>query len=201
MIKRIFLDGLKISLPILITILIITWIGSFVESSMVKLIISSGFGAYYFPFLGWIVLFALFFLIGAITQIPLFKRAIHYLSSYLTSIPLLKSVFQMTEDTMGFLSKKNVEGAQVVSVSTPLGELIGIVTEQKPHKKIQEIPEEHAAVYFPFSYQLGGYTCYVPKENLTKLALTVEEGFTLAFTGGISKSRALKKVKNNGTKG
>lgn len=200
MIKKIFFDGLKISLPILITALIIIWLGSFVESSMAKLIISSGFSAYYFPFLGWIVLFLLFFLIGAITQVSFCKKALYSLSNYLTSIPLLKTVFQMTEDTMGFLSKKNVEGAQVVCVSTPLGELIGIVTEPKPHKKIEEISEGTSAVYFPFSYQIGGYTCYLPKENLKQLSLSVEEGFTLAFTGGISKSKASKKVKDKSPK-
>jgi uncharacterized membrane protein len=41
-------------------------------------------------------------------------------------------------------------------------------------------------VYFPMSYQIGGYTLYMPRERLKPLDITVEEGMRLVLTGGIS---------------
>ena len=40
------------------------------------------------------------------------------------------------------------------------------------------------AVYFPMSYQIGGYTLYLPKDELQETDLSVEEAMRLVLIGG-----------------
>ncbi|MFZ9061550.1 MAG: hypothetical protein ACO218_10050, partial [Steroidobacteraceae bacterium] len=42
------------------------------------------------------------------------------------------------------------------------------------------------AVYFPMSYQIGGYTLMVPRERLQPLDLPVETAMRVVLTGGMS---------------
>jgi uncharacterized membrane protein len=42
------------------------------------------------------------------------------------------------------------------------------------------------AVYFPMSYQIGGYTLLLPREQLEPLDLPVEAAMRLVLTGGMS---------------
>ena len=40
-------------------------------------------------------------------------------------------------------------------------------------------------VYLPMSYQLGGYTVYLPANQLESVDLSVEEAMRIAVTGGV----------------
>ena len=50
-----------------------------------------------------------------------------------------------------------------------------------------DIGEEKLAVYFPMSYQLGGFTVIVPKSSARELKMTVEEALRFCVTAGVSK--------------
>jgi uncharacterized membrane protein len=41
------------------------------------------------------------------------------------------------------------------------------------------------AVYFPFSYQIGGYTVMVPAEQLIALDMPMEQAMRFVMTAGI----------------
>jgi uncharacterized membrane protein len=40
-------------------------------------------------------------------------------------------------------------------------------------------------VYIPLSYQIGGYTLYVNREQVVPLDISVEEAMRIALTGGV----------------
>ena len=46
--------------------------------------------------------------------------------------------------------------------------------------------EGHCAVYVPISYQLGGYTIYLPRSRLTPINMSVEDALRFAITAGMS---------------
>jgi uncharacterized membrane protein len=46
------------------------------------------------------------------------------------------------------------------------------------------------AVYFPMSYQIGGYTLYLPREKLRTVDMPIEEAMRLALTAGVSTTAA-----------
>ena len=41
-------------------------------------------------------------------------------------------------------------------------------------------------VYLPMSYQLGGFTVWVPKSSLTPVEMSIPEAMRFAMTGGMS---------------
>lgn len=53
---------------------------------------------------------------------------------------------------------------------------------------LQPAAEQAVAVYLPMSYQIGGYTLYLPASALTPLDISFEDGMRLAITGGVSRS-------------
>jgi uncharacterized membrane protein len=67
--------------------------------------------------------------------------------------------------------------------------LIGFVTEEHVHPRMLSQPEpDLVPVYFPMSYQIGGYTLYLPKSELEETQLSVEEAMRLVLIGGVSAS-------------
>ena len=42
------------------------------------------------------------------------------------------------------------------------------------------------AVYLPMSYQMGGYTLYLPRSMLTPIDMSVEDALRFAITAGMS---------------
>jgi uncharacterized membrane protein len=42
------------------------------------------------------------------------------------------------------------------------------------------------AVYFPLSYQLGGHTLFLPREELETSELSVEQALRMVLIGGIT---------------
>jgi uncharacterized membrane protein len=45
-------------------------------------------------------------------------------------------------------------------------------------------------VYLPMSYQIGGYTLFLPRDCLTPVDLSFEDGMKLVLTGAVSREKA-----------
>ncbi len=45
--------------------------------------------------------------------------------------------------------------------------------------------ESLVAVYLPMSYQIGGYTLYLPRDRIQPTDLTVEAAMRIVLTGGL----------------
>ena len=49
--------------------------------------------------------------------------------------------------------------------------------------------EDPVAVYMPMSYQIGGYTLFLPRSCLTPLDIPFEQAMKLVLTGSVTKDR------------
>ena len=49
--------------------------------------------------------------------------------------------------------------------------------------------EEPVVVYFQMSYQVGGYSLFIPKKNITPINMKTEEALGFIMTAGISSSK------------
>jgi len=83
-----------------------------------------------------------------------------------------------------FRKKKSKNGDDVVLVTTPLGKIIGIKTTDDPDH-VQKDPES-IAVFFPMSYQIGGFTLYVPKDQVETLNMGIEDAMEFTMTAWIT---------------
>lgn len=140
----------------------------------------------YLPGMGIVVVFFIVYIFGTVVDQPFTRWAIARLEDALENVPLIKSVYVSIKDFTGFLSPGGKERAdRVVAVKFPGGEaeVIGLVTRDTLEGLAEGIYKpDRVAVYFPMSYQIGGYTVFIPKTWITPVKMGVEEGMRNVLT-------------------
>jgi uncharacterized membrane protein len=207
--RNTFLKGLAALLPVALTIFFVYWLASTAES-----IASGPLRALlpedrYWPGLGLLAACILILIVGVLVDAYIVRRLWRFGESLIARIPIVKSIFGALKDFTRFLPAggKARDLKRVVIWRVQTAHLIGFVTEEELSPKLfgaHADPESatHAgtpadmqgadlvAVYFPMSYQIGGYTLYIHKSELQETALSVEEGMRLVLIGGVTSSAA-----------
>lgn len=188
-----FLKGLVAVLPVALTIYLVFWLGKTAESILggpLRVLLPSGS---YWPGLGLLVAFVLTLLAGLLVEAYVVRRFIRFGESLLARIPIVKTIFGALKDFTRFLPAggKARDLKRVVTWQMGSARLIGFVTEEQISERLLgNEADEFVAVYFPMSYQIGGYTLYLPKTELVETNLTVEEAMRLVLIGGVSSQAA-----------
>jgi uncharacterized membrane protein len=65
------------------------------------------------------------------------------------------------------------------------GRVIGFVTQESASLPGMTADPTLVAVYLPMSYQIGGYTLYLPRDRLQPTELSVEQAMLIVLTGGL----------------
>lgn len=143
----------------------------------------------YWPGMGFVLSIGLVFLIGLLMYSFIIRQIYRRLTNLLEHIPIVKFVYGMFVDVARLVSSAEEKPfRRVVLVRLPEGlEQIGFVTRDA-FDDHPDIGEGKLAVYFPMSYQLGGFTVIVPKANAKELKMTVEEALRFCVTAGVSRS-------------
>lgn len=186
-----FLKGLAAVLPLGLTIFVVVWLATTAESVLggpFRALLPEG---RYWPGLGLLVAFVVVLLVGVLVDAYIVRRLFRYGEALMARIPIVKTIFGTVKDFSRFLpaSGKARDLKRVVLWRMGMGsaQLIGFVTEEQVNRKLfREGGEDMVAVYFPMSYQIGGYTLYLHKDELRETDLSVEEAMRLVLIGGIS---------------
>ncbi len=199
-ISRTFLSGLGATIPIVITLYILYWLGSSAEAvlgGMIRLVLPPGV---YRPGMGVGIGLVLIFLVGLFLQAWIFRRVFSWGEALLERVPLVKTLYGSVRDLMNFFSGSSAgRFNQVVSVALPGSDLrlMGLVTRDRVDEVAPGLaPADSVAVYFPMSYQIGGYTAFVPRSALTPVDLSINAAMRFAVTAGMS---AAENPHNSGT--
>ena len=184
-----FLKGLAAVLPLALTVYVVFWLAKTAES-----VLGGPLRAWlpedrYWPGLGLLVAFILILIMGVLVDAYVVRRLFRYGESILARIPIVKTIFGAFKDFSRFLPAggKARDLKRVVLWRFGTAQVIGFVTEEQVNPKLFGAShEELVAVYFPMSYQIGGYTLYLPKDELRETELSVEEGMRLVLIGGVS---------------
>ena len=198
---RVLLRGLALVLPVVLTIYVLCWVGAKAESVLGDLIPQ----AYYEPGMGIAAGLVLVFAVGILTSFWLFDWLFAWAERQISRIPLVGTLYASIKDLAGFLpgGRKGPGFKEVVVANIAGSRLIGMVTRED----FSDLPKalhgkDEVLVYFPMSYQLGGFTVWVPRSAVTTVDLTVAEGMRFAMTGGMSTKPAgvqLEKKTDTGT--
>lgn len=185
-VTRTFIKGLLTLLPLVLSVYVIFWILRWVESFAMSTLLAFWPDFLYVPGMGILVVFVIVYIFGTVVDQPFTKWMVARLEDALGSVPLIKSVYMSIKDFTGFLSPGGKEKAdRVVAVRFPNGEaeIIGLVTRDHLEGLADGIDKEgRIAVYFPMSYQIGGYTLFIPKAWVTPVKMGVEEGMRNVLT-------------------
>ena len=140
------------------------------------------------PGLGIIFGVCVIYLIGALARSWLFGVLIGLTEAAMARIPVVKTVYSAIKDLLQFLGGAKKGGARPAMLKSPDGTFaaIGLITQDHPAKFLPGA-EDRVAVYLPMSYQLGGFTMYVPRSAVEELqGVSVEETLKLCLTAGMS---------------
>ncbi len=175
-------QGLAAVLPLSLTLYFIYWFMSGAESLLTPYVPAQ----YYFPGMGILTACILIIALGLLVNLFFVQWLIGTLNRQIEKIPLVKSVFGAIRDTLTVFKISDRENRKaVVSIEIkPDMHLIGFVTADQIGTELFN-DEEKVGVYIPLSYQIGGYTLYVNRNQLTKLDIGVEEAMRIALTGGV----------------
>lgn len=182
--RTLFLSGLAVTLPVSLTAYVLWWIGTGAEGLLGGLF-QRWFGeGTYFPGLGVLAALGLILVVGLLTRMWVVSSALDLGERILARIPLVKTIYNPLKDMMGFFTRDNQKQlSHVVRTQVNGGWVIGFVTRETT----AIVPDQDlVAVYFPMSYQIGGYTLLLPRDRIETVDMSVEEAMRFALTAGLA---------------
>jgi uncharacterized membrane protein len=190
---KLFLKGLAVVIPVALTLAILWWMAAGAErlmGSVLKFTLPEG---WYVPGMGLVSGLVLIALIGLLSHVLIFQKLFNLGDAIFHRLPLVKTIYTAIKDFIGYLNPdKDSAMSKVVMVQLPgqSFQLIGFVTrEQFDDLPFTPAAEDPVAVYMPMSYQIGGYTLFLPRSALTPLDIPFETAMRLVLTGAISQKR------------
>ena len=192
-IRSAIVRGLVVVLPIGFTIWLLWWIGSSTEALLRTLILLVIPPERYLPGMGIVAALVLLLAAGTFFNALLVQSALAAWERFLDRIPVVKTIYGATRDFVKLLPTggKRRDLRRVVLARFGEAQVIGFVTQDDASELgIVEAKDDLVAVYFPMSYQIGGYTALLPRSRVEPLDLPVESAMRLVLTGGISGAAA-----------
>jgi len=190
---KLFLKGLAVVIPITLTLAILWWMATGAERLMGMVLKFTLPAGWYVPGMGLVSGIALITLIGLLSHVLIFQKIFNLGDAIFHRLPLVKTIYTAIKDFIGYLNPdKESEMNKVVMVQLPgqSFQLMGFVTrEQFDDLPFTPAAEDPVAVYMPMSYQIGGYTLFLPRSSLTPLDIPFEQAMRLVLTGAVTKQR------------
>jgi uncharacterized membrane protein len=184
-----FLKGLVAVLPVTLTVYLVYWLGSTAESILSGPLRALLPADRYWPGLGLVVGFLLVLLVGVLVNAYVVRYLLRIGESFLARIPIVKTIFGAFKDITQFLPAggKERDLKRVVLWRFGTAQLLGFVTEEHVSPRLfGGNAAGIVAVYFPMSYQIGGYTLYLPLAELAETDLSVQEAMRMVLIGGVT---------------
>lgn len=192
--NRIFIRGLLAITPLAVTVALVIWIFSALEKTF-SYPLRSVIGPYYFPGLGILVALVFIFFIGTIINNWLIQKIYSLGDQVLRKIPFIKTLYNSISDVTSFFdtSQKDRLG-QVVSFEVQGIQALGFITREVAEDASDKLQtSDQVAVYVPFSYQIGGFTFLIPRKQIQKVEMSVDEAMRFILTAGILKDHKKSK--------
>ena len=184
---KIFLKGLLTFLPLAFSIAVLVWSARELEGLTNKFLLWFLPDFLYIPGMGIVIGIILVMGLGLFMEIPLGRYVYKKLEVPFTSVPLVKSFYFAVKDLASFLvptDGRHKKGqAVLVSVPGASAKFVGILTRGEMAGLPKEMRElDCVAVYLPMSYQIGGFSLFVPRSWIQPMNMPVEEAMRQVIT-------------------
>ena len=193
---KLFLKGLAVVIPVVLTIAILWWMATGSERLLGGLLTRIMPEGWYVPGLGLASALAMIVLVGLLSHILIFQKLFEFWEGLVNRLPLVKTIYTAIKDFIGYFSPDQQERFSKVVLVKPPGlefQVMGFVTREV----FEDLPftpqaDDPVAVYCPMSYQIGGYTLFLPRSCLQPVDMPFEDAMRLAVTGGITQHNELE---------
>jgi uncharacterized membrane protein len=210
-----FFTGLVVVLPGVITLAVVKWffgtVSSFTDALLFflkyfldpKKIYENGVSGEMFwiwSLLAFALAVILVSVVGLLTRHYLGKRLIAWVDGVMLRVPVLNKIYGTIKQVdEAFQSGKKSSFQTVVLVEYPRAGIysVGFITSEQEDVVLTKTGEKCVAVFIPTTpIPTSGFLIIVPVEKLTKLDLSVAEGFKYIISlGALSQEPAPPKIK------
>jgi uncharacterized membrane protein len=187
--KRRFFAGLLISIPAIVTFLIIGWFFKFVDG-LLEPIYYSILG-YHVPGIGFISAIILIFVVGIISTNVIGRKIIGYIELVILKIPVFKSIYTAAKQLVDAFSPES-KGSSfkkfvIVEYPRPGVFAFGFLTREGV-VKVEKTGKESSlqAVYIPTNNLYLGEIALFNKENVFPTDIPIDDGIKIILSGGIA---------------
>ena len=190
-IKRWFLTGLLVSLPIIITLYITITIISFFDDLIIKNLFPTSIAAS-IPGLGILASLICVVIIGFVASNFLGRYFVLLSDKILSKIPVIKNIYSTTKQIFDTLLANNSKAfKEVVLVEYPRKDLwvLAFVTSEAKGE-IQDLTNDNVvSIFVPTTPNpTSGFLLFVPTKDIIKLSMTPEVAMKLIISGGVINS-------------
>jgi uncharacterized membrane protein len=188
-VTKTFFKGLIAIIPLILTCYLLIWLADTAELVLGNIFMFFFPDNWYIKGLGFVLGLAVAYFFGRFLETPTFLRLFNSFEELVLQIPVFKSIYTAIRDFISlFSSEQKGKFKQVVLVNVPSGngQQIGFITvsdfEELSHTFIAD---DQVAVYLPFSYEMGGNTVIMSRENVVEIDMTVEDAMRFIATAGV----------------
>jgi uncharacterized membrane protein len=183
--RRSFLTGLVVTVPLFITVAALVWTFRVVDSVAIPL--STSVLGREVPGLG-VLMTGLFILVaGAVATNVIGRRVLQQTEAWLLHVPLFKTVYAPVKQLVAAFSPDNEAGFKKVVIieDSRKGLVLGFLTREFTIDRGKGL-EALVAVYVPTNHLYLGDVVVYPKAQAIFPDLSVEEGVRIFLTGGMA---------------
>ena len=182
-----FLKGLLAFLPVFLTVYCAYAFGNWLNDVSNRAVQWLAPGLPDVPGLGIVLGAIAIFALGVLVSSRLTSWIYKWVESPLRHLPVVKDLYSALKQLTVLLAPQDQEHmGKVVSVKHPDLEMnmVGLMMRNDVEDLDDAIASQGmVAVYLPMSYQIGGYTVFVPREWVTVVDMPVETAMKNALTG------------------
>ncbi len=196
--KRRFLAGLLISIPAIITFLVIWWFFKFVDGLLEPMYYN--ILGHHVPGLGFISAIVLIFIVGIISTNVFGRKIIGYLENIMLRIPVLKGIYTAVKQLVDAFSPESKVSSfkhfVIVEYPRPGVYAYGFLTKECVMKTERDSMETGLkAVYIPTNLIYFGEIALFRDEHIFFTDISIEEGIKIILSGGIATPAKISEVK------
>ena len=184
--RRYFLGGILVIVPLIITILVLRFVFKGVDGLLSPFV--AELIGYKVPGLGIVATIILIFLAGFLTANVIGSRLFKIWEIFLIKTPLVRTIYGSSKQLVEAITTTDKHSfKQVVLVEFPRKGTyyLGFVTNEIKIN-VENRSEEFIAVFIPSTpTPFTGWTLIFPKGEVIPLEMTVEEGIKFFVSGGI----------------
>jgi uncharacterized membrane protein len=185
LLRRNFITGFFVTVPLVISVAALLWIFRLIDGLVGP--IYEAWLPFPVPGLGLLTTALLVLLVGTIATNVIGKRVLQRAESYLTRVPVFRTIYAPVKQLVVAFSPDNEYGFKRVALveDAARGFVLGFLTKEFTADRGQGA-ESLVAIYVPTNHLYLGDVIVCPKDKVTFPDLTVEQGIRIFLTGGMA---------------
>ncbi len=202
-IRRYFIAGIVVLLPLFITINILSITVRFLDNLLGRFIrpyIETAYGRSFFG-LGLIAITVIIFFTGVLATNVFVKRVMPFFERLFLRIPLVYQIYPSIKQLVKFLfSEDKLHFKKVVLFEYPRKDIftLGFITNEFKSESIAGADLDTVCVYISSAPNpVTGFFVIVPKRDVTVLDISIEDAFKVIISGGVLMQKDLLAQKLN----